>query len=313
MIKIKNFIENILSITDYNETHNILRLFGIKIKFPKLEHYKEKLENPYYYYKKNKLDITKVPTATGQIRNIQMANLSLLKELDYVCSQNGLQYWLDFGTLLGAIRHKGFIPWDDDIDVSMIRTDYNKIIDAFNKSSRNPDIYANYVYLGKGQTIIKVLHKKCTSLFLDIFPYEYSNKILTKEEKIKKTKELKQIRQKLSKNSHLTTPNEILSEVKKLQAKIIPDKYVEKSDVQYSLEYFYTEPVWVHSYDTIFPLKRIEFESFSALGINKPIEYLNNIFGDYMAYPKKIGFGHNAYKKLSEEESDLIRYIGGAK
>ena len=313
MSGIKEVLKNILSLTDYNETHKIIRMFGVKIKFPKIMYYKEKLTNPYYYYKKNNLDITKLPPATGQIRNIQMANLSLLKELDYVCKQKGLQYWLDFGTLLGSIRHKGFIPWDDDIDVSMMRDDYNQIIDAFNKYSENPDIYAEFVYIGKSQTIIKILHKKCPHLFVDIFPYDFSNEILTDDEKIKRTKELYNIRQNLSKNKGLTTSEKVICEVKNLRSKVRFDKYIEGSDVQYGLEYFYTEPVWIHSYDTIFPLKRIEFEGFSALGINKPIEYLNNIFGDYMAYPKKIGFAHNAYKKLSEEESEIIKCIGGIK
>lgn len=155
-----SFIENIFSIKDYGETHKIMRLLGLKIKFPKSEYSKKKKESPYYYYKKNNIDITTLPPATGQLRDIQLANLALLKELDYVCKQNGLQYWLDGGTLLGAVRHKGFIPWDDDIDVSMMRNDYLKIIDIFNHWTRNKDLYANYVYLGLGQCIIKIMHKK---------------------------------------------------------------------------------------------------------------------------------------------------------
>ena len=88
MIKI---LEDIFSITDYGETHHLLKLFGLKIKFPKREFAKKKKESPYYYYKKNNIDITTIPPATGQIRDIQLANLALLKELDYVCKQNGLK------------------------------------------------------------------------------------------------------------------------------------------------------------------------------------------------------------------------------
>ena len=145
---ILGILEKIFSIKDYGETYKIMRLLGLKIKFPKSEYAKKKKESPYYYYKKNNIDITTLPPATGQLRDIQLANLALLKELDYVCKQNGLQYWLDGGTQLGVVRHKGFIPWDDDIDVGMMRNDYLKIIDIFNHWTRNKDLYANYVYLG---------------------------------------------------------------------------------------------------------------------------------------------------------------------
>ena len=93
----------------YGETHYLLQILGIKIKFIKPEFAKKKKENLFYYYKKKKIDITALPPATGKIRDIQLANLVLLRELDYVCKQAGLKYWLDGGTLLGAVRH--FIPF----------------------------------------------------------------------------------------------------------------------------------------------------------------------------------------------------------
>ena len=308
-MKTGEFLKGIFSITDYNETHNLLRLFGFKIKFPKREYTKIQKENPYHYYKKTNADITTIPPATGQVRDIQLANLALLKELNYVCKQNGLSYWLDFGTLLGAIRHKGFIPWDDDIDVSMMRDDYEKIIDVFSSSTRNSDMYAEQTYLGKSQSIIKIKHKKCAHLFVDIFPHDYSNEVLSKDDRIKKTKELYKIREKLKKNRSLDTSEKVVEAVKEIQSKIIPDKYVEKSDIQCGLEYFYAEPIWVCSYDDIFPLKELEFEGEMFNVVNKPEKYLSDIFGDYMKYPEKFGFGHSAYAKL-DDEIELIRELG---
>lgn len=72
--------------------------------------------------------------ATGDLRIIQLEALEILSFFDKLCKEQGFTYYLAYGTLLGAVRHKGFIPWDDDVDVWMPRNDYMKLL-AFLKTS----------------------------------------------------------------------------------------------------------------------------------------------------------------------------------
>ncbi len=59
----------------------------------------------------------------SRLRCLQLGMLEILKYIDKVCSENNISYWLSSGTCLGAVRHGGFIPWDDDVDIEMLRPD----------------------------------------------------------------------------------------------------------------------------------------------------------------------------------------------
>lgn len=66
----------------------------------------------------------------GTLRDIQLLYVELLRFVDNVCKKHEINYWLDGGTLLGAVRHGGFVPWDDDVDLTMLRKDYNKLLEV---------------------------------------------------------------------------------------------------------------------------------------------------------------------------------------
>ena len=306
-----NLLKYLFSIND-TTFRKEYRIFGIKIAIAKPEFSKKRKESPYYNYKKNNIDITTLPPASGQIRDIQLANLALLKEFDYVCKKAGLKYWLDGGTLLGAVRHKGFIPWDDDIDVAMLREDYDKIIEAFVKHSRNSDIYANYFRDVEHPYFyfIKVQHKKCPFLFVDIFPWDSYGKRLTVEEQLLKSKNIIRILEKeLVKKVDLSTSDEDLhNKIQYLiKSKILDNNgYDQQGDYVWGADFKHQWKNWFTHYEVLHPLKTIEFEGSKFPCLNNPEAFLTRLYGDYMKYPEKISMGHSMYLELSGTEKEII-------
>lgn len=121
-----------------------------------------------------------------EFRRMQLLELDMLKEFDRVCRENEIKYTVFGGTLLGAIRHKGYIPWDDDADIAMLREDFEKFrsvahlldekICYFQDHKNDPEYRWGYAKLRRtGTRFVRVgqEHLKCkTGLFIDIFPMD---------------------------------------------------------------------------------------------------------------------------------------------
>lgn len=110
----------------------------------------------------------------------------MLEKINQICIDNDLKLYLGGGTLLGAVRHKGFIPWDDDIDVMLMREDYEKLLSIFNNSKiknlkmlsyhNASDYYFPFAKVVNTDTILIEPNTKSIEelgLYIDIFPIDY--------------------------------------------------------------------------------------------------------------------------------------------
>lgn len=140
---------------------------------------------------KEKKDGTKI-----MVRDVQLALLEMMKDIDKICRDNNIEYCLTGGSTLGAYLYKGFIPWDDDLDIAMMRKDYKKFIKALEKDldkekytfhcfekNKKYDVTWPYMKIRKKNTYIKEVNKllpnrcdDCNGIFIDVFIYDYMAK-----------------------------------------------------------------------------------------------------------------------------------------
>lgn len=323
----KTILETIFSVkNDSRQLHKIITLLGIKMKFKKKTSQKIDVE---FTKLNNKIDrltnlmnytisSTTIPQATGDLRLQQLASLGILKKLVEFLNEHKLSYWLEFGTLLGAVRHKGFIPWDDDIDIAMPYEDYKKLKEIIHLFCKNGYYYSD------GE-ILRISYKS-TLAQVDIFPFYSGNstELPTGEEYKNFTNKLqalynqrpvvKGIWNNLRFKHESSLPDWYKKKIYDIYSKeLLENKSIpEKAYLFLGYECFAYKRV-LCKYDEIFPLKPIIFENLIFNSPNNTYMHLHNYWGDFYKLPNKIA-SHDCLKNpLNNDENyhDLMELLQG--
>lgn len=115
------------------------------------------------------------------VEELKKLQLEMLVEIDKYCNANSIQYSLAYGTLLGAVRHQGYIPWDDDIDIMMLRDDYAKFISGFCAPNmetlchpKSKDYFLPFAKVVRTDTVMEeeVSIKSEMGVYIDVFPID---------------------------------------------------------------------------------------------------------------------------------------------
>ncbi|MDR1811050.1 MAG: LicD family protein [Prevotella sp.] len=140
----------------------------------------------------NENDLNEYNPEGSDQRKLQQKALEILEVVDAICRKHGLTYWISGGTLLGAIRHGGFIPWDDDIDIELLRPDYGKLLKILEKELpedmylQTPEEKGYRLLISKVRDRYSIVHSeeedmspyKEKGIYIDIFSEERTFKSL---------------------------------------------------------------------------------------------------------------------------------------
>lgn len=235
----------------------------------------------------------------SDLRRQQLRMVDLLLELDRICKRHGIKYWLIGGTLLGAVRHQGFIPWDDDMDVQMLREDYLRLMDilpkelpatmAIQNRATDPNYFYQYAKLrdrrsrieeGLGYDRVFKEH----GIFVDIFPIDRHPRQLQRLSietighcyKILKRKS-KDDRQLMRRVMPIVRFNEwVVYPLLRLVSRITKGPYLDAFGVPYIVE---------RHIDDILPLAEKDFEGHRFPVPHDADKVLRDQYGDYMQLP----------------------------
>ena len=233
--------------------------------------------------------------------------LEIAKEFDRICTKYGIPYYMLGGTMLGAIRHKGFIPWDDDMDFGVPRPYYQELINILEKElpypykcytyENNEAVKSPFMKIANSNTVIddpriKLPIERQIGLNIDIFPLDYCDK---DDKMIKRIHIWGRISQLVYIES--TQNNCFKSTIKLILRLLFPIKHItilrKINILACSLEKgkYLANIFGRWKSKEIIPLEwygegeRYNYENISLCGIKKYDEYLSQMYGDYMKLP----------------------------
>lgn len=246
-----------------------------------------------------------------ELDELKKIQIDILNSIDDFCTKNNINYWIDCGTLLGAIRHKGYIPWDDDIDIGMLREDYEKFAKSFNSSNERYKFHCyeldnNWFYTyGKvtdEQTLLYEPDKKSgieSAIFVDVFVYDNAPE---NEKELQKMFRKRDIYRKLSnlqiyKNFYVKkkTKYNFIRYPLHLLMQLFPKRYFIKKGIEVSKKYSDITTIKVGNFTSSSKMtcdKKV-FDSFIDVEFEgrkykAPVGYdqwLRSFYGDYMKLP----------------------------
>ena len=250
-----------------------------------------------------------LPKASGNLRTFQLGMLKLFQAFISLCQKYGFSYTTQFGTLLGAVRHQSFIPWDDDIDVGMIREDIYKLKDLL-KNNPNYQINIAYDYYVKARQIRFRTTNPKNPCFIDIMIYDYANIDddfnWDKDWYDTKSKIDQKINQKINHENpefikRWIEMGGVADESTSLGKKLRPifqhyyDCFIDKeaskdnfTHIIFSRDNLYTKRNLIFKKDTIFPTTTLKFENLSIAAPHDYNTFLEKQYGDIYTLPEDL-------------------------
>lgn len=249
----------------------------------------------------------------SKLREAQLRMLDLLLWVDKVCKKNNIPYFLEGGTLLGAIRHKGFIPWDDDIDLGIPYQYYSKMRDVF-LLEKHPqfvfqceenDPYSFKFWYVVRDTKSKYIHArpkmikresimKYTGLQIDLFPYD--NHVISPINSLFSHYNWGQlIIDYLGLSKPICKFAYFLFRLQMMSKSLL---HVLSPKQKFWTYGYGTCFKWRYKEDTLFPTSQVEFEGHWFPAPHNPDEYLKIHYGDYMQLPPLSELNHHMIEKI---------------